>query len=309
MLHEPSQKACSSSPETLILFFTTMWDLPLDVNGLPAGCQLITDRRRIREADAVVFHIPSLRGMPSRKRPGQLWVAWSMECDANYPRLRNPDFMSRFDLTMTYRLDADVVAAYTAGYGDTATFERSLRTRPAPKTAERLASMIVSSSVNRSGRIDYATELMRYLDIHSYGQALNNRSIPSPDRGRPTKLEIIAGYKFNLAFENAIGEDYVTEKFFDPLVAGTVPVYLGAPNIETFAPGDRCFINTADFGSPRELAEYLLHLNHDDSAYMEYFAWKDHPFRPAFQALLSKVDGPPFARLCELVRARRDGQA
>src|SRR5688572_10127091 len=118
MLDESSQKKCSSSPETLILFYTTMWDLPLDMDGLPKGCQLVTDKRCFREADAVVFHIPTLRGMPPRKRPGQLWVAWSMECDANYPRLRNPDFMSKFDIAMTYRLESDVVTAYTAGYGD-----------------------------------------------------------------------------------------------------------------------------------------------------------------------------------------------
>jgi hypothetical protein len=309
MRNEPSQGECSAPSETVILFYTTMWDLPLDMNGLPESCRLITDRRRIREADAVVFHIPTLRGMPPRKRPGQLWVAWSMECDVNYPRLRNPDFMSRFDLTMTYRLDADVVATYTAGYGDTASFTRSLRTLPAPKSAERLATMFISSGVNRSGRIEYATELMRYLDIHSYGQALNNRSIPPPDRGRPTKLEIIAGYKFNLAFENAIGEDYVTEKFFDPLTVGTVPVYLGAPNIDTFAPGAHCFINTAGFSSPRELADYLHYLNANDAEYAQYFAWKDRPFRPGFQALLMELETPPFARLCKLVRAWRDGQA
>jgi hypothetical protein len=308
MRNEPSQGECSSQAETVILFYSTMWDLPLDMHGLPEGCQLVTDKRRFHEADAVVFHIPTLRGMPPRRKPGQLWVAWSMECEVNYPRLRHPTFMSKFDLTMTYRLDADVVAAYTAFYGDTANFMRRLRIGPSSKSAENPATMFISSGVNRSGRLEYATELMRYLNIHSYGQVLNNRPIPPPDRGRPTKLEIIAGYKFNLAFENAIGQDYVTEKFFDPLVTGTVPVYMGAPNIESFAPGDKCFINTADFGNPRELAEYLLHLHHDNAAYMEYFAWKARPFRPAFQVLLSKVDGPPFARLCELVRARSDGQ-
>src|SRR5688572_22191758 len=106
MRNEPDQGKCSARSEILILFYTTMWDLPLDTDGLPAGCQLATDKRRFDEADAVVFHIPTLRGMPPRKRPGQLWVAWSMECEANYPRLRHPPFMSRFDLTMTYRLDA-----------------------------------------------------------------------------------------------------------------------------------------------------------------------------------------------------------
>lgn len=297
----------SSQAETLILVFNTMWDQPIDRHrvGLPAGCRLTADAPRMRDAAAVVFHIPSLRKLPARKPRGQLWVAWSMESEANYPQLRDPAFMARFDLTMTYRLDADVVAAYTDYYGDAAEMERALRTPRGPKSGHRLASLFISSGLNRSGRIGYATELMRYLDVQSYGAVLRNRPIPGPDRGRPTKLDIIAGHKFDLSFENARAEDYVTEKFFDPLVVGTVPVYLGAPNVAKFAPGDRCFINTADFESPRELAEYLLHLHHDDAAYAEYFAWKARPFRPDFNALLEGQEAPPFARLCRAVQARR----
>jgi hypothetical protein len=305
-----SIKERSSHSETLILFFNTMWDQPIDPVGetLPTGCRLTTDTRQFADAATVVFHIPSLHELPERKPRGQLWVAWSMECDVNYPQLRDPRFMRQFDLTMTYRLDADVVVAYTSYYGDVANLSRALRTRAAPKTRDKLASLFISSGLNRSGRLEYAEELMRYLDVHSYGKVLRNRQIGSPDRNRPTKLDIIAGYKFDLSFENARAKDYVTEKFFDPLVVGTVPVYLGAPNIERFAPGDRCFINTADFPEPKELATYLMHLHHDDAAYAAYFSWKDRPFRPAFRTLMTGQEVPPFARLCRVVQNRGGGQ-
>ena len=52
------------------------------------------------------------------------------------------------------------------------------------------------------------------------------------DTGRNSKLNLYRKYKFVIAFENAIEEDYVTEKFYDPLLAGSVPVYLGAPSIK-----------------------------------------------------------------------------
>ena len=282
-----------------------MWDQPIEIDGvpLPAGCRLTTDRRYYRDAAAVVFHIPSLRELPRSKPPGQLWVAWSLECDANYPRLQNPRFMRQFDLTMTYRLDADVVVAYTS-YFVGVDLASAFRWPAKPKTAENLVTLFISSGMNRSGRLEYATELMRYLDVHSYGKVFRNRDIPN-DRWRATKLDIVPSYKFDLAFENAIAEDYVSEKFFDPLLAGTVPVYLGAPNVEMFAPGDHCFINTADFSSPKDLADYLLYLDKNDAEYQAYLAWKDRPLRPAFLELLARHDEPPFTRLCRAIQARR----
>jgi Glycosyltransferase family 10 (fucosyltransferase) C-term len=39
------------------------------------------------------------------------------------------------------------------------------------------------------------------------------------------KLETLKRYKFSLAFENSNEEDYVTEKFFQSLVAGIIEAY------------------------------------------------------------------------------------
>jgi hypothetical protein len=127
------------------------------------------------------------------------------------------------------------------------------------------------------------------------------------DRGRATRLAVIAGYKFTLAFENAIARDYVTEKFFDPLIAGSVPVYLGAPNVAELAPADHCFIDVTDFRSPQDLAEYLLALDEDDAAYGEYLAWKRKPLRPDFMRLVDEHREHAFVRLCKAVqRLRKD---
>lgn len=297
----------SRRSEQLILFYNSMWGQPLEPcpEPLPDGFRITTEVHRFAESVAVVFHLPSLDRPPRQpKPPGQLWVAWSKECDVNYPQLRDPEYMRAFDLTMTYRLDADVAIPYTSYYAPVSGFARVLRQAPRPKPADRLAALFMSSPFNRSCRLEYASELMRHLDVHSYGKVLQNRQLV-PDQGRSTKLALIAGYKFTLALENAIGEDYVTEKFFDPLVAGSVPVYLGAPNVDAFAPGERCFINTADFGSPKVLAQYLLDLQHDDAAYQTYFAWKQQPFRPSFLSLLAGQETPRDVRLCRAILARR----
>jgi hypothetical protein len=293
--------------ETLILLFNPMWAQAVETEGvaLPDGWQLTTDRTRLDQAAAVVFHIPSLPALPARKPPGQIWVAWSLECDANYPRLREPAYMRHFDLTMTYRLDSDVPIAYTSYYSGVDNLARALRTSPKPKSPSKLATLFISSGMNRSGRIEYAGEMMRYLEVHAYGTVLRNHHIPD-DQWRPSKLDLIADYQFDLAFENAIAADYVSEKFFDPLVAGAVPVYLGAPNVEQFAPGDHCFINTADFSGPKELASYLQYLQDHPAEYDAYLAWKTRPFRPAFVSLLETQREPLFARLCVAILERRE---
>lgn len=288
-----------ATDHTLILFFNTMWGDPPNIGGLnlPERCELTTDKQRFREATAVVFHIPGLQWayQPS-KLPGQVWVAWAMECEVHYPRLRDPEFMRHFDLTMTYHRNADVSVPY---YGPD--LIPALQDPPKPKTKDRLVALFVSSPFDRSGRRKYITELMRYLEIHSYGRDLRNMWLKE-DRGRATKLEIIANYKFTLAFENAIGKDYVTEKFFDPLIAGSVPIYLGAPNVDEFAPADHCFIDVADFRTPKDLAEYLSALNDNNAAYEEYLVWKQKPLRPNFIRLLDEQREPAFVRLCGEVR-------
>ncbi|HEX2980104.1 MAG TPA: glycosyltransferase family 10 [Anaerolineaceae bacterium] len=44
------------------------------------------------------------------------------------------------------------------------------------------------------------------------------------------KLDILRQYRFALVFENQPQPGYVTEKLLDPFVAGTVPLYHGAPD-------------------------------------------------------------------------------
>ena len=38
-------------------------------------------------------------------------------------------------------------------------------------------------------------------------------------------------YKFIIAYENGVCEDYITEKFWRPLLVGSVPIYYGSPTI------------------------------------------------------------------------------
>ena len=283
----------------LILFYNQMWELPFNFDwlDLPADCRWTTDRRLFAQADAVVFHIPTLEDIHNLvKPPGQIWVAWSQECNLYYPQLGDSNFMRQFDLTMTYERHSDIPHPY---YG--VDMLKAFQSPPHPKTQTTPAALFISSHVNLSGRLEFVTELGRHMDIHSYGRQLNNRSLAN-DRGSQDKLATIASYKFTLALENAIAPDYVTEKFFEPLLVGSVPVYLGAPNINTYAPGEHCFINAADFESPQVLAKYLLALDADDASYNAFLEWRSKPLRSDFIRMLESVREPFLVRLYRRVK-------
>jgi hypothetical protein len=297
----PADVGDPATAELVILVHNTMFGaLPTGhAADLLPGCAYTVNRQYADKAAAVVFHIPTLWQLPRIKPRGQLWVGWSMESEANYPQLVDPGVVARLDLMMSYRLDSDIPTTYvTRGQ------VLDLTLPPDEKSSERLCAVLISHKDRLSGRVAYVQELMRYMDVHSYGKVLNNRMFPWQDEGSASKQKLLRSYKFALAFENSICRDYVTEKLFDPLMAGCVPVYRGASNVEDFLPGDHCYINTADFASPRHLADFLLHLDSDDKAYADYFAWKAQPLRPGFLRLQEQAKQSVGMRLCQLIRAR-----
>ena len=265
------------------------------------GFELSTEHKYIDEAAAVIFHMPTIRqGDPilkkDKKKSGQLWVFWSMECEAHYGWQYDPEILGLFDIMGTYKLDSDIPVPYIYPV-----YLKLLKRKPVRKKA--LVNAFISSDFDQSKRIPYLRELMSYINVHSYGKILNNQSL-SRDKGILTKQKIISRYKFSIAFENAIAKDYVTEKFFDPLIAGSVPVYLGAPNVEELAPADRCYINVHDFPSVRALADYLLDLENDHDRYAEYLAWKKAPLRNGFILKANSLEMNPLVRLCHLLQSK-----
>lgn len=80
------------------------------------------------------------------------------------------------------------------------------------------------------------------------------------------KKKALKGAKFNFCSENCSSPGYVTEKIFDALLAGTVPVYFGAPDIGDFVPRE-AFIDGPSFSSLRALRRYLKGM--DPATYLQ----------------------------------------
>ena len=100
-----------------------------------------------------------------------------------------------------------------------------------------LVAYVQSSCDTPSGRDEYVSELMKHVQIDSFGHCLHNKDFPQPelsDRQHMKHVEflkLLARYKFVLAIENAVCYDYITEKLWKVLQVGAVPIYFGAPNV------------------------------------------------------------------------------
>lgn len=124
------------------------------------------------------------------------------------------------------------------------------------------------------------------------------------------KRALLSQYLFYLAFENTIEPGYVTEKVFDALKAGTVPVYLGdSDTCRKLLPHPDAAIFVDDYvshseavGSPKflhgmqELASYLQKLTRDSNAYSRHTEWRGS-FDPSQLGPMLKVPWP--CRVCQ----------
>lgn len=74
-----------------------------------------------------------------------------------------------------------------------------------------------------------------------------------------TKFDGLYDYKYSIAIENCKKNNYITEKFTDCILCGTIPIYYGADNVDEYFPKD-CYYKI-DIESPKCLVELKKILN------------------------------------------------
>ncbi|KAM9315373.1 4-galactosyl-N-acetylglucosaminide 3-alpha-L-fucosyltransferase 9 [Gastrophryne carolinensis] len=232
------------------------------------GCHLTVDRALYNKSNAVLIHHRDiswdLANLPIQERPPfQKWIWMNLESPTHTPQKSGIEHL--FNLTLTYRRDSDIQVPYGFMVVSTQPFEFEVPSK------DKLVCWVVSNWNPDHVRVKYYNELSKYIEILTFGQAfgeyLSDKSL----------IPTISTCKFYLSFENSIHKDYITEKLYNALLAGSVPIVLGPPreNYENYIPADS-FIHVEDFLSPRELADYLIILNKDTERYLAYFNWRKH---------------------------------
>jgi hypothetical protein len=80
-------------------------------------------------------------------------------------------------------------------------------------------------------------------------------------RGNENKHQILKKYKFAICFENTIFPGYITEKLFDCLLCGTIPIYFGASDVEDYIPDD-VYIDFRKFKHASDLDKYISEMKY-----------------------------------------------
>ncbi|KAG7577840.1 Glycosyl transferase family 10 [Arabidopsis thaliana x Arabidopsis arenosa] len=227
-------------------------------------------------------------------QPGTLSIIRSMESAQYYQENNLAQARRRgYDVVMTTSLSSDVPVGYFSWA------EYDIMAPVHPKTEKALAAAFISNCAARNFRLQALEALMEAnVKIDSYGGCHRNRD------GSVEKVEALKHYKFSLAFENTNEEDYVTEKFFQSLVAGSVPVVVGAPNIEEFAPSPDSFLHIKQMDDVKAIAKKMKYLADNPDAYTQMLRWKHEGPSDSFKALIDMAAVHSSCRLCIFVATR-----
>ncbi|CAF4621590.1 unnamed protein product, partial [Rotaria sp. Silwood2] len=146
-----------------------------------------------------------------------------------------------------------------------------------------------------SNRTEYMLELMRYVSVDVRGRCGNpswneSLAIIDPKKLASDKINFVKQYLFTVSIENSLEYDYVTEKLWQPLAAGSVPLYLGAPNVDEWLPcyNYSCIIHLRNFKSVKDVATLINNIAGNKTHYAEYHQWRDEVnVRPSFIKMLN----------------------
>lgn len=264
------------------------------------GCYLTDNKELYSKAHGVLINHRDIRtdlsNLPTKPRPFfQKWIWMNFESPQNTRRVEGLENL--FNVTLNYRRDADIVMREQITLKTEGTEDKIFPQVLDKK--DKLVCWIVSNWDVNFKRVKYYNELIKHIDISSYGghfgKILNQEEYK----------DIMTSCKFYLSFENtAIHYDYMTEKIFNPLNLGSVPVALGPPKYiyDQFVPKD-AFIHVDDFSSPQKLAEHLMSLDQNVEEYKKYFQWRKN-----FEVKLVDYPTEHMCRACQYIRAKKDYQ-
>jgi len=256
------------------------------------------------QADAVVSGV--LGGSTGVLEPGGNKVIWSMEGQCHYPRLRTAEKEVNSTMllsAMLMQFTSPVPMPYFSWV------EYDLQDAMPGYDLRQKAVVFVAKNCNSlNGREAFVRSMIKFgVQVDSISSCLNNAEWPD-DVPRNHKHGVLQRYLFYFAAENCCEDDYVSEKVYHGLAAGAVPIYLGAPNIDTFVPKDSILVapqQSAGEEAMKKFADKILKIANSKEEWQKMVAWRNKPLEEWFKKKFSFTCVHSSCRLCRYVYARK----
>ncbi|KAF1742354.1 hypothetical protein MXB_3937, partial [Myxobolus squamalis] len=133
----------------------------------------------------------------------------------------------------------------------------------------QLAALAIVSNCEftSSVRLSYIEILKNYFQVDMYGKCFNSHI---SDEERINKM---GQYIFFLSFENSHCEDYTTEKYWQALTSGAIPIVMGYNKyLNNLIPGS--YIDVFSFSHPKHLATHLHKVLSNKEEFLKYHTWR-----------------------------------
>ena len=236
----------------------------------------------VTESDLILVARPNYRLPDNAKAPAFLWL---LETPITIRVAPDQNLMNRYDKIFTYKRDLVDNKKY---FYMPIPYDYSKVLSPFPTLADKkiLVAQIATNHSHGSSLENYS-ERRRATDyfiknapqdfnLYGSGWPRFKKTLSENDQKAfdlvykgwaKDKIQTVRTAKFILAYENAKFPGYVSEKIFDAMAGGAVPIYSGAPDIYDYVPKN-CLINRDDFSSYQELYTFLKHMS--DETYNTY---------------------------------------
>ena len=294
----PTWKSASQAPDKnlqskiniepkIILFWTTYYGKGRwKINAGKEVCEqyicyLTYDKAQYKKASALMFHHRTdwLQRLPTDdpRIPSQRWVLYNRESSWWEPKGDLLDKANNlFNWTMGFRKDDDIIiptaiihkGKFKEGFDPNKNYLEG-------KTGEVTALMSACIYPHRGyeSRRRYIDFLTKHgLKIDMYGKCGKDC-----DGMFSSCSNVLKKYKFVLAFENSLCDEYITEKpYRNGLQLGVVPVIMSGANLSDpyiLPPGS--FIDAGQFSSVSALVAFLKKVGSDPKLYNKYFEWRN----------------------------------
>ncbi|XP_060065638.1 alpha-(1,3)-fucosyltransferase 10-like [Ylistrum balloti] len=224
--------------------------------------------------------------LPLPRFPHHLWALEHDESPKNNDFIfSHEEVLSLFNFTSTFKRESSyplaTMALPSVEWLKSMEFFLTANQKNNLQNEKRLAPVVfVHSDCNvPSGRDTYLKLLQKYVKVDVYGRCHANKKLPDHLQGMEKYQDkaffrFLAQYKFAFAFENAVCDDYMTEKLWRPLHLGVVPIVFGSPKVKEFLPSEKSALVVEDFSSVRNLGKTITLLDENDYIYEEYTSFK-----------------------------------